>query len=133
MGPSVGQARAGTFRATARTREFVYDLRWHDAEESLVPLWWIGVSRSESGDLLLTRTFDDDGHAAPDDLMRWLEPLVGKSLAGRLVSAVAKHRTTDGALIGPFNAGAQHQPSRRDYRSKGRTRPQKPNIARHKM
>jgi hypothetical protein len=66
-----------------------YDLRWYGSPEFIVPLWWIGVTDRRTEELTTTDVIHPTDITVPVDVYRWLVPIVGRGVAGRLVSLAA--------------------------------------------
>jgi hypothetical protein len=75
---------------TVKTPAVVYDLRLYNSPEFVVPAWWLGIFDVEPPELRHTEVFHRTEPAAPGEVFRWLLPIVGQEIAGRLVSSVAE-------------------------------------------
>ena len=80
---------AGEPRGTAQLRVMCesgwdhYDLRFYGSDEFVVPCGWIGIFDA-AGDLRATGVLQGMDRT-PDDVLRWLKPIAGADVAGRLV------------------------------------------------
>jgi hypothetical protein len=80
---AVGPAGATEIRVICDTEMGHFDLRLYGADEYTLPSWWIGMSDPTG---MLRRTWISNGaELTSGDLHRWLRPIVGHEVAGRLV------------------------------------------------
>jgi hypothetical protein len=60
-----------------------FELRFYGSEEFTVPAWWIGVFDAK-GELRRTEVLPSIDRR-PEDVRRWMEPITGPDVAGRLI------------------------------------------------
>ena len=96
---SLEPAESAAIRATWTDPESHYDLRWYAAADFVVPMWWIGITDHQSGELIRTEVLVPRLDV-PAEVSRWLAPLVGHEAARQLVSLAA----TAGAAVPTHSA-----------------------------
>ncbi len=78
-----GPGGATQVRVICETGSGNFELRLYGAEDAAVRSWWIGMFDSSG---VLCRTWISNGaDLTSHDLHRWLRPIVGYEVAGRLV------------------------------------------------
>ena len=87
---AVRPVEAAAVRVTAAAGKFVYDLRWYDHSESIVPLWWLGVWEPATDELVHTEVLDGPSSVSPRDLFGWLGGVAPGPLAAHLVGRAAR-------------------------------------------
>ncbi len=87
---SVRPAHDAAVRVTVSSHELLYDLRWYDDSESIVPLWWLGAWERGTDELLHTGIIQGPRSLSPRALFDWLTEAAPSSLAAHLVGAVAE-------------------------------------------
>ncbi len=86
---SVEPAGSAAICVTWRDPEFLYELRWYGTDDYVIPLWWIGIVDQGTNQLDKTEVLHPTKRV-PGEVFRWLVPIVGQDVAGKLISLAAE-------------------------------------------
>jgi hypothetical protein len=91
---SVRPVEAAALAVAANSSDLVYDVRWYDDTESVVPLWWLGVWVRGTDHLVHTEILQGPRSMSRRDLYDWLARTAPAPIASRLATeAVAGARS----------------------------------------